>query len=70
MFIAERLSVRHIIVWAWQVLVMAQSEVVYVCIYVCMYVCMYVRNRFTGEVYEFAYATAMSALHSERRAVD
>ena len=37
----------------------------YVGMYVCMYVCMYVRNRFMGEVYEFAYAIAMSTLHGE-----
>ena len=32
-----------------------------------MYVCMYVHihNHFMGEVYKFAYTTAMIALHSE-----
>ena len=39
--IAECLSLRHMIVWAWQVL--SPRLCVYVCMYVlCMYVCMYV----------------------------
>ena len=37
--IAERLSVRHIIVQARWVLMGPYSEVVLVCMYVCMYVC-------------------------------
>ena len=39
MFIAERLSVRHIIVRARRALMGPYSEVVLVCMYVCMYVC-------------------------------
>ena len=53
--IAERLSVRHIIVRAWwarQAFMGPYSEVVLV----CMYVCVYVRNGFTTEVYEFTYS--------------
>ena len=52
LIIAERFSMRHIIVWVWWVLVGSQSDVVLVCMYVCvmcvcmnvlcMYVCMYV----------------------------
>ena len=38
-FIAKRLSVRHIIVWAWWALMRPWSEVVLVCMFVCMYVC-------------------------------
>ena len=49
--IAERLSVRHIIVQARRALMRPYSEVVLV----CMYVCMSVRNGFTTEVYEFTY---------------
>ena len=37
--IAERLSVRHIIVRARRALMRPYSEVVLVCMYVCMYVC-------------------------------
>ena len=51
-FIAERLSVRHIIVRAWRALMGPYSEVVLE----CMYVCMSVRNGFTTEVYEFTYS--------------
>ena len=47
--IAERLSVRHIIVRARRALMGPYFEVVLV----CMYVCMSVRNGFTTEVYEF-----------------
>ena len=50
--IAERLSVRHIIVRARRALMGPDSEVVLV----CMYVCMSVRNGFTTEVYEFTYS--------------
>ena len=38
-FVAERLSVRHIIVRARWALMGPYSEVVLVCMYVCMYVC-------------------------------
>ena len=50
--IAERLSVRQIIVRARRALMGPYSEVVLV----CMYVCMSVRNGFTTEVYEFTYS--------------
>ena len=52
LIIAERLSVRHIIVRVRRVLMGPYSEIVLV----CMYVCMSVRNGFTTEVYEFTYS--------------
>ena len=33
--------------------------------YVCTYVCVYVCNGFTGEVYQFVYPAAVSALCSK-----
>ena len=48
--IAERLSVRHIIVRARRALMGPYSEVVFVC--------MSVRNGFTTEVYEFTYSVS------------
>ena len=35
----------------------------------CMYVCMYVCNGFTGEVYQFVYPAAVSALRSKVESV-
>ena len=53
---AKQFSMRHIISWAWRLLVGLQSEVVFVCriylhMYVCMYVCTYVRTYVCTYVY-------------------
>ena len=61
MSIAEYLSMRYTVVRQ----VLSLRLCLYVCMYVCVYVCMCVYNGFTGEVYQFVYPAAMSALHGK-----
>ena len=53
LIIAERLSVRHIIVWN-----MVGAYGALACLYVCLYVC----KGFMTEVYEFTYTPACAPL--------